>query len=355
MYGLPGDTWLRLIVWMAHRSRDLLPLRHAHSRLGASPREALTRVELPAIFDAAPDLGAASLCPLAHGGRCRDPSRCSRFPTLDASPSSEMAASLRAGDDGGAVDAHERRRRRLRLGGSARDAAGAAWDDVAHREPDAVAGDVRVSALDDVQEQSKRGAAALANADLLVVLDISDIKRLGIAGRAGARAEGPELVIDHHVPADEPAGDIVLAEQRRARPASWSMTSRQVSASRSRPDRRALYTALLTDTGGFRFSNTSPRCHAIAGELLAAGVDPEEMYRRIYASVPVGPAAAAARCARTRSRWIEHRARVALGAGGRDGAVRRCGRRTSTASSSTRARSRARGSRFSSATSATAR
>jgi phosphoesterase RecJ-like protein len=54
------------------------------------------------------------------------------------------------------------------------------------------------------------------------------------------------------------------------------------------PIARALYTALLTDTGGFRFSNTSPRCHAIAGQLLAAGVDPEEMYRRIYASVSVG-------------------------------------------------------------------
>ncbi|MEX2325637.1 MAG: DHHA1 domain-containing protein, partial [Gemmatimonadaceae bacterium] len=44
----------------------------------------------------------------------------------------------------------------------------------------------------------------------------------------------------------------------------------------------------LTDTGGFRFSNTSARCHAIAGALLAAGVDPEAMYRRIYASVPIG-------------------------------------------------------------------
>jgi phosphoesterase RecJ-like protein len=45
---------------------------------------------------------------------------------------------------------------------------------------------------------------------------------------------------------------------------------------------------LVTDTGGFRYSNTTPRCHAIAGQLLAAGVDPEEMYQRIYASMPVG-------------------------------------------------------------------
>ena len=51
---------------------------------------------------------------------------------------------------------------------------------------------------------------------------------------------------------------------------------------------QALYAAMLTDTGSFRFSNTSPRCHAIAAELLARGVDPEEMYVRIYASAPAG-------------------------------------------------------------------
>src|SRR5438045_4406405 len=45
---------------------------------------------------------------------------------------------------------------------------------------------------------------------------------------------------------------------------------------------------MLTDTGGFRISNTSARCLAIAGQLLAAGVEPEEMYRRLYASLPVG-------------------------------------------------------------------
>jgi phosphoesterase RecJ-like protein len=45
---------------------------------------------------------------------------------------------------------------------------------------------------------------------------------------------------------------------------------------------------MLTDTGGFRFSNTSPRCLAVAAQLLACGVDPEDMYTRIYASAPAG-------------------------------------------------------------------
>jgi phosphoesterase RecJ-like protein len=51
---------------------------------------------------------------------------------------------------------------------------------------------------------------------------------------------------------------------------------------------RSLYTGMLTDTGGFRFSNTTPRCLAVAAQLLACGVDPEDMYTRIYASAPAG-------------------------------------------------------------------
>jgi len=51
---------------------------------------------------------------------------------------------------------------------------------------------------------------------------------------------------------------------------------------------RSLYTGMLTDTGGFRFSNTSPRCLTVAGQLLAYGVDPEDMYTHIYASAPAG-------------------------------------------------------------------
>ena len=51
---------------------------------------------------------------------------------------------------------------------------------------------------------------------------------------------------------------------------------------------RALYVGILTDTGGFRFSNTSARALRIAGALLERGVDPESIYERVYASAPEG-------------------------------------------------------------------
>jgi phosphoesterase RecJ-like protein len=48
----------------------------------------------------------------------------------------------------------------------------------------------------------------------------------------------------------------------------------------------ALYIAIDTDTGRFQYANTTPRSHELAVELMATGVEPQEIFRRIYESVP---------------------------------------------------------------------
>src|SRR5262249_62032553 len=48
-----------------------------------------------------------------------------------------------------------------------------------------------------------------------------------------------------------------------------------------------LYVGLVTDTGRFMYSNTSPEAHRVAGVLLAAGVDAAAMGRTLYESVPL--------------------------------------------------------------------
>jgi phosphoesterase RecJ-like protein len=50
----------------------------------------------------------------------------------------------------------------------------------------------------------------------------------------------------------------------------------------------ALYVALVTDTGRFMYENTGPRAHAMAGALIAAGVEPPEIHRRLYEGIPYG-------------------------------------------------------------------
>ena len=48
----------------------------------------------------------------------------------------------------------------------------------------------------------------------------------------------------------------------------------------------ALYVGLVTDTGKFMYENTGTRAHVMAAELIEAGVDTHDIYRRIYEGVP---------------------------------------------------------------------
>jgi phosphoesterase RecJ-like protein len=48
----------------------------------------------------------------------------------------------------------------------------------------------------------------------------------------------------------------------------------------------AIYIAVDTDTGRFQYANTTQKAHELAGELMVYGVQPQEIFRRIYESVP---------------------------------------------------------------------
>ncbi|HEU4631742.1 MAG TPA: bifunctional oligoribonuclease/PAP phosphatase NrnA [Gemmatimonadaceae bacterium] len=142
---------------------------------------------------------------------------------------------------------------------------------------------------DDVRDRSAEGPAALRAADVLLVVDISDVARLGVLADTVRTLQARRLVIDHHVATDEPAGDIAFTDTTACATGELVYDlAVELGLTIDEPIARALYAAILTDTGGFRFSNTTPRAHVVAARLLAVGVDPESMYRRVYASVPLG-------------------------------------------------------------------
>ena len=141
----------------------------------------------------------------------------------------------------------------------------------------------------DVDDQTEKGPAALKGIDLLIVVDIADVKRLGSLADTVRQLKIPKLVIDHHIPSDEPPSQNMLTDTTACATGELIYDVAVTLGIEITPEiASALYVAVLTDTGGFRFSNTSARCLAVASQLLAAGVEPEEMYRRLYASLPIG-------------------------------------------------------------------
>jgi phosphoesterase RecJ-like protein len=129
----------------------------------------------------------------------------------------------------------------------------------------------------------------LRRADLIAVLDICDLGRLGMLSETVRDRGVPVACVDHHIstgvlppgpryldPTAAATGELIF---ELAVANDWQVS--QAAA-------RGLYVALVTDTGGFRFSNTRPRTLRIAAELLEAGVDPEEIYLEVYARAPEG-------------------------------------------------------------------
>jgi bifunctional oligoribonuclease and PAP phosphatase NrnA len=141
----------------------------------------------------------------------------------------------------------------------------------------------------DGADQSARAGKEIARADLIVVLDISDLGRIGDLAGAVRDRRVPVICIDHHVsPGTLPEGPRLVAPEATATAElvfdlatalEWELTADVA---------RALYVGLLMDTGGFRFSNTTARALRIAAELLERGVDPESIYEAVYASAPEG-------------------------------------------------------------------
>jgi phosphoesterase RecJ-like protein len=138
---------------------------------------------------------------------------------------------------------------------------------------------------------SEEGLRALEEAELVVVLDTAEPDRIGKVAR---RIEGKRLgILDHHPPGENGLEGVgVVAPDASATGellfdllAHAQATGRSVDWSRG--VREGIYAAILTDTGSFRFANTGPRTHAIAAFLLRAGVDPEHLYREIYANASV--------------------------------------------------------------------
>ena len=117
--------------------------------------------------------------------------------------------------------------------------------------------------------------------DLLVVCDVAVPERLGNASRLIDEAK-TVLVVDHHI-SNSGFGDITMIDPEAAATAElvfdliselgWKITEAVAIA---------LYTGLVTDTGRFQYSSTSPHVHRIAALLLEAGVQQDMIGQRLY-------------------------------------------------------------------------
>ncbi len=140
---------------------------------------------------------------------------------------------------------------------------------------------------DPVLEATDPDAAAWCEAaDLCIVVDTGEVGRIG---RVKPMVDSlPKVVIDHHPEGDSPIEGVYLRDISAAAAGELVLDLvRTVDGPWSRSVIEGLYVALLTDTGSFRFSNTTAGAHRAAAELVERGANPDELHRQVYGSVPL--------------------------------------------------------------------
>jgi phosphoesterase RecJ-like protein len=120
-----------------------------------------------------------------------------------------------------------------------------------------------------------------AEPDVMVTFDSGSIDRLGDLAPA-ARAARELIVIDHHLTNDR-YGTINLIDVDAA---ATAVVVRQLAArlgwSLNRDAALCLYTGLVTDTGRFQYSNTTPEVFALAEELSRFDLPIAALTRQLF-------------------------------------------------------------------------
>ncbi|WP_285704386.1 bifunctional oligoribonuclease/PAP phosphatase NrnA [Microtetraspora sp. NBRC 16547] len=134
------------------------------------------------------------------------------------------------------------------------------------------------------QELLVEPSAYPAEPEVMMTFDASTMERLGLLAPHAGRA-GELVVVDHHA-SNTGFGSLHLVDPTVA--ATSVLTEeliRRLGLTLDQDVATCLYTALVTDTGSFKYS-TTPEVHALAARLIETGLRPEEIARELWDGSP---------------------------------------------------------------------
>ena len=128
----------------------------------------------------------------------------------------------------------------------------------------------------------------LDSADLLIVLDTSAWAQLGEMGEVIRATSAAKAVVDHHVSGDDLGAELFKNTSAEATGRLVFEAAGHLGVEITPQMAIALYAALATDTGWFRFSSTTALTYRVAAALTEAGAVPEKIYKDLYENETIG-------------------------------------------------------------------
>ena len=124
----------------------------------------------------------------------------------------------------------------------------------------------------------------ICQSELIFCLDFSSLKRINELGELVGKSPAKKVLIDHHLEPENFA-DFVQWDGTAASTAELVFALIREVGGEHAVDAdiaNCLYAGLMTDTGGFRHSNTSKQVFETAASLVGHGADPTKVSKLIY-------------------------------------------------------------------------
>ena len=126
---------------------------------------------------------------------------------------------------------------------------------------------------------------AIKSCDLVFCLDFNALHRLMEMGDVIAAHDAPRVIIDHHLNPDRNAAALTISHPQMC--STCEVVLRlllQLGGYEDMGSRAAaaLYTGMMTDTGGFTYNSNSPEIYQLISLLLAKGIDKDKIYRNVF-------------------------------------------------------------------------
>jgi len=140
---------------------------------------------------------------------------------------------------------------------------------------------------DEIMQYDEAMDDYILTSDAIFVIDLNDIDRTKSPAETIKKSESNKIVIDHHINPKEFA-DIYLVddEATSAGEIVYYLLKSDKSFKLNKEISECLYSAIMTDTGTFRFPRTDGSIHRIIADLIDNGADPVYLFEKIYNTRP---------------------------------------------------------------------
>ncbi len=134
------------------------------------------------------------------------------------------------------------------------------------------------------EEQTQACMSLIESAQVIFTLDFNDLSRTGIMGDQLSKSKAYMAMIDHH---ESPADYAHYMYTDMAMSSTCEMVFHFVQQAQlgqhiDRDIAQCLYTGLVTDTGSFKFSHTTPTTHRVAASLIESGAPNQQIHELIF-------------------------------------------------------------------------